>query len=92
MLTVTDRAVSAIRALTESPKIPDGAGLRIASGDADGPMQLSLAAAPADGDEVVTRGDAQVFLDSEAAERLDSMMIDATMTEAGEVQFVLADA
>ncbi|NUT34219.1 MAG: hypothetical protein HOV79_14220 [Hamadaea sp.] len=91
MLTVSDRAASAIRALTESPQIPDGSGLRIASGDADGVMQLSLAAAPAAGDEIVSTGEAQVFLDHDAAERLDGMTIDAMMTDSGEVQFVLAE-
>lgn len=91
MLTVSDRAASAIQALTESPKIPDGAGLRIAAADANGPMELSLAAAPVAGDEIVTRGDAQVFLDSDAAARLDGMTIDAVMTDSGEVQFMLAD-
>ncbi|NUR72347.1 MAG: hypothetical protein HOU81_16150 [Hamadaea sp.] len=91
MLAVTERAADAIRALTDAPQIPDGSGLRISSGGGEGNLQLSLVASPADGDQILSSGDALLFLDSDATLLLDEKMIDATMTDGGEIQFMLAD-
>jgi len=91
MLAVTERAVDAIHTLTDPPQIPDGAGLRIASGEAAGSLQLSLVAGPDDGDQVLASGDALLFLDEGAAMLLDEKLIDATMSDAGEIQFILSD-
>jgi iron-sulfur cluster assembly protein len=91
MLAVTERAASAIHALTDPPQVPEGTGLRIATGAQAGSLQLSLATAPADGDQVLSSGDALLFLDAAAAMMLDEKLIDATMSEGGEIEFILSD-
>lgn len=90
MLTVTDNAVAAIRSLTGQPEIPDGTGLRIATDQAAGSLQLSLAPQPQEGDQVVDSSGARLFLDSEAAVLLDDKALDASVDEQGTVQFALA--
>ena len=92
MLALTDRAATAIRTLTEAPQVPDAAGLRIASdGSDDGTLMLMLADAPQEGDQIVERAGAMLFMDTDAAAILDAKMIDAVVTEQGEVQFTIAD-
>lgn len=91
MLTVTDNAAAAIRSLTSQPDIPDGAGLRIAADQSAGALQLSVAPAPEQGDQVVADAGARLFLDTDAALLLDDKALDATMDEQGGIQFALAE-
>lgn len=92
MLTVTNNAAAAIRSLTSQPDIPDGAGLRIAADQSAGALQLSVAPAPEQGDQVVDdAGGARLFLDTDAALLLDDKALDATMDEQGGIQFALAE-
>jgi Fe-S cluster assembly iron-binding protein IscA len=44
---------------------------------------------PESGDQVVENGGARVFLDADAAERLDDQVLDAVMDEQNQVEFVL---
>ena len=91
MLTLTDNAVLVIRDLTAQQEVPDGAGLRIAT-DADaGALTLSLAEAPAQGDQVVDDSGARIFLDSDAAQLLDDKALDAAVDAQGAVRFGLAE-
>lgn len=89
MLAVTDEAITTIRQLTDSSQAPQGAGLRIAANPADGSLTVGLAAAPAQGDETVSRSGTSVFLDPDAATLLSDKTLDATSDEAGRVQFIL---
>lgn len=91
MLTVTNNAAAAIRSLTSQPDIPDGAGLRIAADQSAGALQLSVAPAPEQGDQVVDDSGARLFLDTDAALLLDDKALDATMDEQGGIQFALAE-
>lgn len=91
MLTVTNNAAAAIRSLTSQPDIPEGAGLRIASDQSAGALQLSVAPAPEQGDQVVDDSGARLFLDTDAALLLDDKALDATMDEQGGIQFALAE-
>jgi Fe-S cluster assembly iron-binding protein IscA len=91
MLTMTDNAVAAIRSLTGQPEVPDGAGLRIATDPTAGSLQLSLAPAPQEGDQVVDSSGARLFLDNDAAALLDDKALDASVDEQGTVQFALAE-
>jgi Fe-S cluster assembly iron-binding protein IscA len=91
MLTLTDNAVAAIRNLTGQQQVPDGAGLRIAADDSAGSLTLTLAPAPADGDEILDASGARLFLDSDAAVLLDDKALDAAVDTEGRLQFALGE-
>jgi Fe-S cluster assembly iron-binding protein IscA len=85
MLTLSDAAVDTIRELA------GGGGLRF-SGQADGEemeLEVTAADAPADGDRVVERDGARVFLDDAAADALDDQMLDVE-PHGDHVHFVFA--
>jgi iron-sulfur cluster assembly protein len=92
MLILTERATDVIRSIAERPEYPDTAGLRIAA-SADGKRRLS--AVPAEyaetGDQVIDNEGARVFLDADAASRLDDQVLDAVIDEQNRVEFVLAN-
>ncbi len=74
MLELTDEAVESLRPICE-----DGGGLRftaIDEGDDEAEIQVDEADGPADGDVVVERDGARVFLDPAAAELLDDQILD----------------
>jgi Fe-S cluster assembly iron-binding protein IscA len=88
MLTLTDNAVTAIRALTSQPDQPPDAGLRImGQGEGVPPFQLALADTPADGDQVIEANGARVFLASDTAEVLADKSLDAEVDGEGAVAF-----
>lgn len=86
MITLTDNAAAQIRNLVDQPDVPDDAGVRIAS-TADGALTLSLATEPTDGDAVVDRDGARVFLEPEADQLLDGRQLDAGVDPEGSVRF-----
>jgi iron-sulfur cluster assembly protein len=89
MLAITDAAAAAIKGVASSQGAPDGAGLRIAT-PAEGGLEVSLAAVPAEDDEVIDEGGAHVFLESRAAEALDEKLLDA-LVEGGRVRFTVSE-
>jgi len=93
MLILTERATDVIRSIAERPEYPDSAGLRIAA-TAEG-QQRRLSAMPAEnpetGDQVIENEGARVFLDADAATRLDDQVLDAVIDNQNRVEFVLAD-
>ncbi|MEZ0580565.1 Fe-S cluster assembly protein HesB [Nocardioides sp. MH1] len=92
MLTLTENACDIVKRYAEHPDTPDEAGLRISTTPGD-QLTVSTADQPVAGDQVVDQGGAKVFLDQSAAEQLDAMMLDASLDEAGNVQFgILAQA
>ena len=86
MLTLTDNAATQIRGLVDQPDIPDEGGVRIAS-SADGALTLSIAPGPTDGDAVVDKDGARVFLEPEADQLLDGRQLDAGVDPEGGVRF-----
>ena len=91
MLTLTDRASTLIRSIAEQPDVPDTAGLRIAAGtDGDQSLSATAVAGPVRGDHVVEQEGARVFLDAEAAARLEDQVLDAQVADDHQVQFTLA--
>ena len=91
MLILTERATVVIRSIAEQPDVPETAGLRIAaSADGDQAFSAVPTAGPADGDQVVENEGARVFLDAEAAMRLDDQVLDAVVGQEHRVGFVLA--
>ncbi len=100
MLALTENAVAVIKNLTEQPAVPDGAGLRIASGTmpADNnavpedarALTLAVESTPQEGDQVLDAGGARLFLENGAAEYLDDKALDAGVDESGNVNFQVA--
>ena len=88
MLTLTDNAVTAIRALTSQPEQPPDTGLRIVGqGEGVPPFQMALAEAPIEGDQVIETNGARVFLADEAAVALADKSLDAEVDDQGGVAF-----
>lgn len=91
MLTLTSDAATAIRALVDASELPDdAAGLRIADDPAQASLTLSLAAVPAEDDQVVDNSGARVFLAPKAATLLDDKTLDASQDAEGRLQFGIA--
>jgi iron-sulfur cluster assembly protein len=94
MLMITQDAAEAIaQALAEEP---DSSGFRIAertySLNGSGPaIQMELASAPEDEDEVIEDQGVRLFVDPRAAKTLDGKVLDAELEE-GEVRFALLEA
>jgi iron-sulfur cluster assembly protein len=89
MLTLTDTAATTIRELVERSEVPAG-GLRIADDPAGASLTISLAAVPAEDDQVLDAAGAKLFLDPKAAQVLDDKTLDAGADAEGRVQFGVA--
>jgi len=89
VLTMTPNAVAVIEQITSDPEAPDGAGLRITA-QPEG-YQLSVSAAPGQGDQVIEAEGARLFLDPAAAVDLGDKTLDAQIDPAGSAQFFLAE-
>jgi iron-sulfur cluster assembly protein len=93
LLALTDRAVEAVKQIvTTSEDVPDTGGLRLVA-EPMGPQasfQVTLAALPAEDDQVIEEEGARVFLESEAASLLDDKVLDASVAQ-GQVAFTLED-
>ena len=89
MLTLTDNASDVIKALTDERDLPADGGLRITQNPASDALEVTAAAAPELGDEVVEGRGARVFLESAAATTLDDKVLDAQVDPNGGVEFVV---
>jgi Fe-S cluster assembly iron-binding protein IscA len=93
MLTLTENAGSAIKAIIDQTPTTDTGGLRIQStGQPDGRFEVAVVAQPEVTDSVVERDGARVFLEPGAALVLDDKTLDASVDEGGSVRFAIADA
>jgi Fe-S cluster assembly iron-binding protein IscA len=92
MVILTEQAAAAVKALTQQPDLPVGAGLRIAA-DQSGANQLALRVeeGPGPGDAVVESHGAMVFLDQTASAALDHMALDARADAEGRVSFTIEE-
>ena len=83
MLALTQEAIDAVRDVLSDDDLPDAAGLRISTLDADGATELGLQVAPepTEGDQVIDEGGARLFLDASAAALLDDQVLDAVAHE-----------
>jgi iron-sulfur cluster assembly protein len=95
MLVLTTAAAEVVKAVTNAPEAPAGAGLRIAASVPEprsaGSLQVTAAEGPGEGDQVLEGDGARVFLESEAAVYLDDKVLDARMDEQGNAHFTLAE-
>jgi iron-sulfur cluster assembly protein len=91
MLDLTENATSMIRSIAERPELPDDAGLRVTGGGGtEARLTVAAAGGPEDGDQVVEKEGARVFLDPQAAVILDDKVLDAQVGDQGNVEFVLS--
>lgn len=96
MLAITETAAQAINSLITASQLPEGAGLRIAS-QPDSPseaLELSVAPAPSEDDQVLEGGGATVFLEPIAARALDDKVLDVQRVvenEEEQYRFAIAD-
>ena len=92
MLTLTENATTAVKAIVERNPDVQEAGLRISS---DRPNATEFAVAitpePEQGDTIVEQSGARVFLGGDAATTLESKILDAQLSEDGSVRFALAE-
>ena len=93
MLAITENAAEAIQTMVaSSPEGPEKGGLRIlarSEGEQE-KLELTIAAIPAEDDEVVEEHGAHVFLNPEAASYLDDKVLDARV-EGDQVGFALLE-
>ena len=97
MLMVTENAGQAIESIVANAEMPDGSGLRIDAPDQppapDGSgitLQLQVAREPAEQDQVVSEGDAKVFIAPRAARMLADKVLDVRVSEDEDrIQFVI---
>ncbi len=89
MLMITPTAVEAVRAITAAQGSPEGSGLRIFTAAGAETLQLSVAAAPAEQDQVLTAEGSRIFLDQDAATLLDDKILDTETDPNGDGSFVL---
>jgi iron-sulfur cluster assembly protein len=91
MLILTEKATNVIRSIAERPEYPDTAGLRIAvTPEGQGHLRALPAQSPETGDQVIENEGARVFLDADAATRLDDQVLDAVIDDQNQVEFMLA--
>lgn len=90
MLTITETAREFIRRIPANPMLPSSAGLRISrrKGAADGPLNVTAADKPKEGDEVLECDGGRVFLGAQAVKALQDKLLDARL-EAGRIQFTV---
>lgn len=95
MLAVTEAAAEAITALTAQGGIQEEGGLRFtmqAEADSQTALALTVAPAPAEGDQVVKADTgAHVFLEEQAADYLSDKVLDVQPDSEGQLNFAVLE-
>lgn len=79
--------------VTGHPALEPTSGVRIACLDEPSePLQVRAVQGPLPGDRVLERSGARLFLEPEAAGRIEGRRLDAVTDPAGRVQFILKAA
>ncbi|MDF2093989.1 hypothetical protein P0Y31_16685 [Knoellia sp. 3-2P3] len=94
MLTLTDNASNIVKAIVEQNGGTQDAGLRFSAEPSDGAQAGALAVTTVEtgqpGDQVVDKDGAKVYLEETAAVALGDQVLDASVDQAGAVQFSIA--
>ena len=90
MLTLTENASTIVRDIAAQQGGADSTGLRISSEDPSQGLMVTATQQPHPGDKTVQSGGAVVYLDPPASAQLDDQVLDASVDDAGRVQFALA--
>jgi iron-sulfur cluster assembly protein len=95
VLALTENATEAIEGILSAPTIPDGAGIRIApaprteaAGAEGSDLNVTVATAPSESDQVVDQQGARVFVDEPLTEYLDDKLLDARVS-GDQVSFLI---
>jgi iron-sulfur cluster assembly protein len=88
MLTLTETAQTIITGIVGQSDVADAGGLRISGAEGD-TLDVGVASAPVDGDQVLETEGARVFLDDVATTALDDKVLDAAPDDAGRVTFTI---
>ena len=87
MLALTENVTEIVKQLTN--EVPEISALRIAA-EADGQsLAVSPADQAADGDQVIEQDGATVFVEANASQMLDQMVLDGTVDAEGNIEFAL---
>lgn len=89
MLTLTENASNIVSTIVDKQIESEDGGLRI-SGPTDGSFAIAAVAAGEPGDTIVESGEAKVYLEESASQVLDDKILDAQVSQEGDVQFQLA--
>ncbi|WP_306233500.1 hypothetical protein [Agrococcus beijingensis] len=89
MLTLTENAQTVITGIVENASVASTGGLRISQDLGGSSLDVAVAAAPQDDDQVVEAAGAKVFLDPSAAVVLDDKVLDASAADDGRVDFTV---
>ena len=90
MLTLTETATTAVKAIVSGTPDAEGGGLRIGSGTGDdGGFAVSIVATPLPGGSTLESDGAKVFLEPSTSAVLDDKTLDAQVGENGTVTFAL---
>ena len=90
MLTLTENASTIVKDVTAQLDGPETAGLRITSDAAMQGLVVTAAPQPEPDDQVIDQAGAHVYLDPPAAQMLEDQVLDASVDDAGQIQFALA--
>jgi iron-sulfur cluster assembly protein len=90
MLTLTENASTIVKDIAAQQGGPESTGLRISSENPEQGLMVTAAQQPLPGDQTVESHGAVVYLDPPASAQLDDQVLDASVDEAGRVQFALA--
>jgi Fe-S cluster assembly iron-binding protein IscA len=88
VVTLTDSAEDMIRELVQRAGLPPGSGLRIARTHARRGLRTVLSERPAPGDVVVAAPRVVLYLDGDAAARLEGRRLDARRNAQGAAFFI----
>ena len=90
MLTLTETASMIVKDIAAQQGGSESTGLRISSESPQEGLMVTAAQQPQPGDQTVESHGAVVYLDAPASEQLDDQVLDASVDDAGRVQFALA--
>jgi iron-sulfur cluster assembly protein len=90
MLTLTENASTIVKDLTAQQGGADTSGVRISAENPEQGLLLTAADQPQPGDQTVSKDGAVVYLDTVASTQLEDQVLDASLDDAGQVQFALA--
>lgn len=90
MLTLTENASTIVKDIAAQQGAAESTGLRISGADPAQGLMVTATGEPLPGDQTVESHGAVVYLDPPASQQLDDQVLDATVDEAGRVQFALA--
>lgn len=89
MISMTEKALSAVRSFTAHPRLEESSGVRIAEESANPRLQVRAVRRPEPGDLTVERAGGRLYLDPTAAERVRGKVLDVRTDDAGRIEFLL---